>query len=308
MQGKQDSNPHRRFWRPLNYPCSIPLNRVGPGRDRPFYLCSKSGLLVEQIGDRAGTDGTSTFTDSETQTLVQSHRVDELDSDFHVVARHHDLNASGEFDLARDIEGTDEELRTVVVLERRVTATLVFLQDIDSSLEVLVRGDGVRVSDHLATLDLFLVHTAEKQTDVVASFAFVEELADKANEVGTYTISMETFSETSLQGAHLIDLLGDEDIDLNETRTYTFIGSPADRQARFIIRFENSDISENSNFAYQSGSDIVVSGEGELQIFDVMGRMVMQKRIDGVETIAKPSQNGVYILKLNEKTQKIVIK
>ena len=24
-QGKQDSNPHRRFWRPLNYPCSIPL-------------------------------------------------------------------------------------------------------------------------------------------------------------------------------------------------------------------------------------------------------------------------------------------
>ena len=28
-QGKQDSNPHRRFWRPLNYPCSIPLYEVG---------------------------------------------------------------------------------------------------------------------------------------------------------------------------------------------------------------------------------------------------------------------------------------
>ena len=27
-QGKQDSNPHRRFWRPLNYPCSIPLWEV----------------------------------------------------------------------------------------------------------------------------------------------------------------------------------------------------------------------------------------------------------------------------------------
>ena len=24
-QGKQESNPHGRFWRPLNYPCSIPL-------------------------------------------------------------------------------------------------------------------------------------------------------------------------------------------------------------------------------------------------------------------------------------------
>ena len=28
-QGKQDSNPHRRFWRPLNYPCSIPLYNAG---------------------------------------------------------------------------------------------------------------------------------------------------------------------------------------------------------------------------------------------------------------------------------------
>ena len=129
----------------------------------------------------------------------------------------------------------------------------------------------------------------------------------KANETGTYTIAVETMCTSSLHGVKLIDILEGKEIDLSETPSYTFIGSPADRQARFIIRFENSENSEI--FAYQNGSDIIVSGEGELQIFDVMGRMVMQKHIDGVETLHEMSHTtGVYIMKLNEKTQKIVIK
>ncbi len=131
----------------------------------------------------------------------------------------------------------------------------------------------------------------------------------KAKETGMYTIS---FEGIDLKNIKLIDILDGKEIDLSETSSYTFIGSPADRQARFKIIFEgseNSDSSEISNFAYQSGTDIIVNGEGELQIFDVMGRMVMQKRIDGVETLREMSHaTGVYILKLNEKTQKIVIR
>ena len=60
-------------------------------------------------------------------------------------------------------------------------------------------------------------------------------------------------------------------------------------------------------FAYQSGNDIVVTGEGELQVFDVMGRIVMKKHVNGVENINMKSQ-GVYIMRLNEKTQKIVVR
>ena len=139
----------------------------------------------------------------------------------------------------------------------------------------------------------------------------------KTKEVGTYTITVvETFPETSpethgrasLQGVHLIDLLANVDIDLGVENSYTFIGSPADRQARFKIVFKNIENDGNDIFAYQNGSDIIVSGEGELQIFDVVGRMVMNQHINGVETINKPSQSGVYILKLNGMTQKIVIK
>lgn len=139
----------------------------------------------------------------------------------------------------------------------------------------------------------------------------------KTKEVGTYTITVvETFPETSpethgrasLQGVHLIDLLANVDIDLGVENSYTFIGKPSDRRARFKIVFKNVENEGNDIFAYQNGDDIIVSGDGELQIFDVMGRMVMNQHINGVETINKPSQSGIYILRLNGKSQKIVIK
>lgn len=131
----------------------------------------------------------------------------------------------------------------------------------------------------------------------------------KAKETGVYTIN---FNGTDLNNIKLMDILEGIEIDLSESQTYTFIGSPADRQARFKIRFEgseNSDSSENSIFAYQNGTDIIVNGEGELQVFDLMGRIIMHKRIEGVETLHEMSiTTGVYILKLNEKNQKIVIR
>ena len=129
----------------------------------------------------------------------------------------------------------------------------------------------------------------------------------KAKETGTYTIAVETRGRASLHGVHLIDILVGEDIDLGETPTYTFIGSVADSEARFKIVFGASTGSESEIFVYQSGEEIIVSGEGELQVSDMLGRVVLHRQVNGVETMAKPSQTGVYIFKLNEKTQKIVI-
>ena len=129
-----------------------------------------------------------------------------------------------------------------------------------------------------------------------------------AKETGKYTITVETNDRASLHGIQLIDRFEDVIINLNENNKYTFIGSPSDNRDRFVIRFENSEDSENSIFAYQSGNDIIVNGEGELQMFDVMGRLVSKQQINGVETVRKPSQSGVYIFRLNGKSQKIVIK
>ena len=73
------------------------------------------------------------------------------------------------------------------------------------------------------------------------------------------------------------------------------------------LGIDENDV-EDEVFVYQNGDDIIVSGNGELMVFDVMGRLVMNKRVNGVQTVEKPSQTGVYIFRLNEKTQKIVVR
>ena len=128
----------------------------------------------------------------------------------------------------------------------------------------------------------------------------------KVNETGRYTI---TFNGTDLNGISLIDKFEDKTIDLSVNNSYTFIGSSADSKDRFLLVFKNSEFSDNPEiFAYQNGNDIIVSGEGELQVFDVMGRMVMSQYINGVQTVEKPSTTGVYIFRLNGMGQKIVVK
>lgn len=145
----------------------------------------------------------------------------------------------------------------------------------------------------------YAIAFSDRQGDVPLYF--------KANETGTYTISF-AGDEMSLNGIYLIDILAEEEIDLSVNPSYTFIGSPVDRMARFKIVFRNTgDDGTSDIFAYQNGNDIIVSGEGELQIFDVMGRMVSRQYVSGVEAINILTQ-GVYIMKLNDKTQKIVVR
>ena len=94
---------------------------------------------------------------------------------------------------------------------------------------------------------------------------------------------------------------------------YSFIGSTADNANRFIVRLTETagDVEGDKTFAWQNGNDIVVRGEGELQVFDLTGRMVATQNINGVGTWRAASvQTGVYILRLvgdSIKTQKIVV-
>ena len=93
-------------------------------------------------------------------------------------------------------------------------------------------------------------------------------------------------------------------------KEYSFIATPSDKDNRFIVKLgynPNNEPSSDDIFAYQSGSEIYVTGNGELQIFDVTGRQVMNTTINGMESINIPNQ-GVYIFRLNEKVQKIVVR
>jgi len=129
----------------------------------------------------------------------------------------------------------------------------------------------------------------------------------KAKEMGRYTISVET-EGIDMSYLHLIDRLTGEDVNLLLDNEYSFIASNNDSEERFILSFTEKgyDAHGNEIFVYQSGNDLIVNGEGELQIFDVMGRMVKNTVINGVEAIAMPQ--GVYIFRLNENIQKIVVR
>ena len=129
----------------------------------------------------------------------------------------------------------------------------------------------------------------------------------KAMTTGQYTLSYK--AEGNYDYLHVIDRLTGEDVDMLLDGEYSFIASPSDNDARFIVKLGSNanGNAENDIFAYQDGSDIVVNGEGELQVFDMMGRMIATQHINGVQTVNMPS-NGVYIFKLNEKTQKIVVR
>ena len=126
----------------------------------------------------------------------------------------------------------------------------------------------------------------------------------KTKEMGIYTMSF----EGAIDNIKIIDNLDGSVIDLNAERSFTFVGTPSDKNDRFTIVF-NTPATED--FAYQSGDGIVVNGEGELQVFDIMGRMVAKYYVNGVETVNILCQSGVYVLRLLGKetnTQKIVVK
>ncbi len=135
-------------------------------------------------------------------------------------------------------------------------------------------------------------------------------LSFKAKTMGKYTLSYKTKGEFSY--LHVIDRLTGEDVDMLLDREYSFIGSPADADDRFIVKlsYDANGVENGSDiFAYQNGTDIIVKGEGELQVFDLMGRHIMNTNVNGTMTISTSTLNtGVYVMRLNGKVQKIVVR
>ena len=128
----------------------------------------------------------------------------------------------------------------------------------------------------------------------------------KAKTTGKYTITVETCYGVSLQGVRLVDKFENVTVDLSVSPYYTFTASAVDKADRFVLVF-NAPSTESETFAYQNGDQIVVDGDGELQVFDVLGRHIADYEVSGAQMIDAP-QTGVYVLRLNGKTQKIVIR
>ena len=133
----------------------------------------------------------------------------------------------------------------------------------------------------------------------------------KAMTTGMYTMSVK--ADGMFSYLHVIDRLTGEDIDMLVDGKYEFIGSPRDNEARFIVKLSyNANGFNNDEFIYQNGDELIVNGEGELQVYDVMGRYVACYNVNGNKRIsAEQFSNAVYIFRLvgsDVKTQKIVVR
>ena len=151
----------------------------------------------------------------------------------------------------------------------------------------------------------------------------------KAIENGTYTISVDV-DNVEMGYLHLIDNMTGADVDLlaandgdarhgdadamNRVSTYTFTAKTTDYESRFKLVFSICEDAngENETFAFIDASgNIIVNGEGTLQMVDVTGRIVLS----GVgHTRCVPTTGmtaGVYVLRLingeKVRTQKIVV-
>lgn len=170
-------------------------------------------------------------------------------------------------------------------------------------------GHGLNKIEHLngEAPMLYIHHNGEDFASVdMGKDVKLINLNFDAKTTGYYTLSVQPQGEFGY--LHLIDKLTGSDVDMLKEEEYTFIGSAADAAERFVVRLSPSTSTGSETFAYQSGDDIIVEGEGELQVFDVMGRLMMKKNVNGLETIEKPSQTGVYIFRLDGQTQKIVVR
>ena len=102
----------------------------------------------------------TTFTDRELGLGFKSDGVDELDNEFNVITRHNHLDIFRKSDSSGDISSSEVELRSVVAGETSVTATFLFLEDVDLTFELLVRSDRARFAEDLTTDDLISVDTS----------------------------------------------------------------------------------------------------------------------------------------------------
>lgn len=134
----------------------------------------------------------------------------------------------------------------------------------------------------------------------------------KAMTTGEYTINLNATEDINY--LVLVDNMTGEEIDMLIEDSYSFIGSTSDNERRFTVKLgfsQDLDSEGNSNFVYQNGNELIINGEGTIQIIDLLGRVIVSKEVHGGTVSVGNLITGAYIVRMigNEvKTQKIVIK
>ncbi len=140
----------------------------------------------------------------------------------------------------------------------------------------------------------------------------------ESQEDGIYTLTWNT-ANFDLGYMHLVDNLTGNDIDMLSNNHYTFQSNKIDSKARFRLVFkplaiEEQETQNNVNFAFLNGNELVVNGEGDLQLVDMNGRILLTQYVPGQQNrIVMPKLAvGMYLLRMANadgvRVQKLVIR
>ena len=161
--------------------------------------------------------------------------------------------------------------------------------------------------------DYAVVH-AERAGEMPVNF--------KAEKNGTYTLTISATPHSShltpnFNYLHLIDNLTGNDVDLLATPNYTFDSKVTDYESRFKLVFSmNDEDNQNNhdNFAFFNNGELIINGEGVLQIIDMLGHILLCREAHSDSCLLSSDflPSGVYLLRLingtDVKTQKIVVR
>lgn len=133
----------------------------------------------------------------------------------------------------------------------------------------------------------------------------------EAVENGTYTFAVNV-KGVEMQYLHLIDNMTGTDVDLLATPSYSFEALTTDYASRFKLVYSVCEDADDDNaFAFVNNGNIIINGDGMVQIFDMMGHVVASGDTKHSFSTSRMA-SGVYILRIvngnDVKTQKIIIK
>ena len=134
----------------------------------------------------------------------------------------------------------------------------------------------------------------------------------EAKTMGQYTISLQQ-ENCEFEELYLLDKETGNKVNILE-ESYTFMAKSNDNPERFVLLKANSQQqTANSDFAYISGSDLIINAEGAVQIIDMMGRVVYSIDVtsDNSRINVSGFDNAAYIVRVvNEegvKVQKVIV-
>ncbi|MBO5810198.1 MAG: PEGA domain-containing protein [Bacteroidales bacterium] len=129
-------------------------------------------------------------------------------------------------------------------------------------------------------------------------------------QMGSYSISFDIDGE--FESVVLVDRLTGIETDMLAEKEYNFIATKDDRSDRFVLKLANGEEpSENSQFVYQSGEELIINAEGTIQIIDMMGRMIYSSNAENSRINVSNLKGATYIVRNitdnDVKVQKVVI-